>query len=689
MPINLHPPYSWLARFEVFIVFLLLSGAAIAQAASGAAAVASTSTSSSASALPHFVRFNGTTKDLNGTPLAGTVGITFALYAEQSGGAPLWLETQNVQADSNGRYNVLLGFTKPDGLPADLFTSEEARWVGVRVSGQAEQPRVLLVPVPYAMKAVDAESLGGRPASAYALVAPAVSAKSGAADKAAANATVAPGKTSAPPAGAVTGSGVANYIPIWTSASNLADSLIFQSGTKVGINTTTPGATLSVKGSGTFFANSNAQALEVTQSGGIGSGIIASTNSTGGVGIQGTSSSTANSVLGGIGVVGFSSNPSGTGVQGSSSNIGVTGNGGGVGGTTGIGVKGNGDQYGVYGSAVDALFPAFQVGVYGTTASASGTAYGVEGNATATTGAAVGVMGNSSGPSGYGVYGSSPNVGLFGVGNYGVDAHGALAGVKGVATVTGGLAGLFQGGPILVGGNGNNALLGDPGCGSGFAAIGFTTGGLSGCTNYALLGGTKGDTYVNAGGTASIHFRSNNNELVTISNDGNVDVIGQNGGGNLTVAGKVTSSNVIAQASASNSVGLNCTGTLSSPNSSCLVPNMTLTKTTANPSVLVMVNIGGVVADSCSTANFYLVVDNKIVALDSVSFNSNNSASGFEASNVTIVSLQNLAAGSHTFQVQQATDQANASCSTFRLETSVSNGDGGMGSLRSLIVREF
>ena len=38
-------------------------------------------------------------------------------------------------------------------------------------------------------------------------------------------------------------------------------------------------------------------------------------------------------VLGGIGVVGFSNNPSGTGVQGSSSNIGVTGNGGGVGGT--------------------------------------------------------------------------------------------------------------------------------------------------------------------------------------------------------------------------------------------------------------------------------------------------------------------------------------------------------------------
>jgi hypothetical protein len=689
MQIKVHAEHSRLARFEVFIVLLLLSCVAIAQTPESTAATGSTSVPSSAQALPHFVRFNGTTKDLNGAPLTGMVGITFALYAEQTGGAPLWLETQNLQADSNGRYNVLLGFTKPEGLPAELFTSEEARWVGVQVSGQAEQPRVLLVPVPYAMKAVDAESLGGRPASAYALATPAVSTKSDTPEKSAVNATATPMKAAAPPAGAVTGTGVTNYIPIWTSASNLGDSLIFQSGTKVGINTTTPGATLSVKGSGTFFANSNAQALEVTQAGGTGSGIIASTNSTGGVGIQGTSSSTTSSVLGGIGVIGFSSNPSGTGVQGSSSNIGVTGNGGGVGGTTGIGVKGNGDQYGVYGTAVDSLFPAYQVGVYGTTASASGTAYGVQGNATATTGAAVGVEGNSAAPSGYGVYGASPNVGLFGIGNYGVDAHGALAGVKGVATATGGLAGLFQGGPILVGGNGNNALLGDPGCGSGYAAIGFTTGSLSGCTNYALLGGPNGGTYVNASGTASIHFRSNNNELATISNDGNVDIIGQNGGGNLTVAGKVSSSNVIAQASASNSVGLSCTGTLSSPNSSCLVPNMTITKTTANPSVLVMVNIGGLITDSCSTANFYLVVDSKIVALDSVSLNTNNSASGFESSNVTIMSLQNLAAGSHTFQVQQATDQANASCSTFRLQTSVSNGDGGMGSLRSLIVREF
>src|ERR1700680_3535838 len=83
------------------------------------------STAEAASALPRLVRFGGTVKDLNGTPLTGVVGITFALYSEQTGGAALWLETQNVTADSNGHYTVLLGATKLEGVPAELFASEQ------------------------------------------------------------------------------------------------------------------------------------------------------------------------------------------------------------------------------------------------------------------------------------------------------------------------------------------------------------------------------------------------------------------------------------------------------------------------------------------------------------------------------------------------------------------------------------
>ena len=202
------------------------------------------------SALPRLVRFGGVVKDLNGTPLTGVVGVTFALYSEQTGGAPLWLETKNVTADSSGHYTVLLGSTKPDGLPAEMFASEQARWVGVQVSGQAEQPRVLLVSAPYALKAGDAETLGGLPPSAFVLATPAQS-SSPSSPNAAATQSSAP-----PPAGAVTGTGTVNFLPLWDTTSDIISSVVFQSGTgataKIGINTATPASTLDVKGGGTF-----------------------------------------------------------------------------------------------------------------------------------------------------------------------------------------------------------------------------------------------------------------------------------------------------------------------------------------------------------------------------------------------------------------------------------------------------
>jgi len=211
--------------------------------------VAQTSTQT-ASALPRLVRFGGTAKDLNGSPLTGVVGITFAFYSEKTGGAPLWLETQNATADSTGHYTVLLGSTKPEGLPAELFTSEQARWVGVQVSGQPELPRVLLVSAPYALKAGDAETIGGLPPSAFVLAAPPVSgpaAASSSADGAAES--VSPATTS----DVTTTGGTVNAIPLFSTATDIENSAITQTGSgataKIGIGTTTPLVALDVKGS--------------------------------------------------------------------------------------------------------------------------------------------------------------------------------------------------------------------------------------------------------------------------------------------------------------------------------------------------------------------------------------------------------------------------------------------------------
>jgi hypothetical protein len=117
------------------------------------------------SVVPAIVKFTGTLNDINGKPLTGTVGVSFLLYQEQTGGAPLWIETQNVQADKNGHYSVVLGSTTSHGLPAEAFTGGEARWLAVQPSGQAEQARVVLVSVPYALNARGKRARTGRATS--------------------------------------------------------------------------------------------------------------------------------------------------------------------------------------------------------------------------------------------------------------------------------------------------------------------------------------------------------------------------------------------------------------------------------------------------------------------------------------------------------------------------------------------
>jgi hypothetical protein len=121
-------------------------------------------------AVPHLVRFSGVLRNAAGIAHTGVVAIRFVIYGESTNGTPLWQEVQNVQLDGQGHYEVMLGSTGDEGIPMDLFSSGEPRWLGVEalLPGEDEQPRVLLVSVPYAMRAGDAATLGGLPASAYA-----------------------------------------------------------------------------------------------------------------------------------------------------------------------------------------------------------------------------------------------------------------------------------------------------------------------------------------------------------------------------------------------------------------------------------------------------------------------------------------------------------------------------------------
>jgi len=196
--------------------------------------------------LPHLIAFSGTVREADGRPVHGIVGVTFCLYKEQDGGAALWMETQNVETDSGGHYKALLGSTKPDGVPLELFTSGEARWLGVRVNreGEAEQPRVVLVSVPYAVKAADAEMLAGKPASFYLR---AYQSR----EENEAGGEVKPPKLPPPVHGDGTNS--IGFLPLWTAKNLIDKSVMFQdSNGNLGVGTSKPAANLDVNGTGNF-----------------------------------------------------------------------------------------------------------------------------------------------------------------------------------------------------------------------------------------------------------------------------------------------------------------------------------------------------------------------------------------------------------------------------------------------------
>src|ERR1700686_225540 len=146
--------------FFVLSLFLTLTCVSQAQLAAGPG-IADVSATQPVSS--RTFSFSGT---VPGQP-DGSLSVTFAIYADQQSATALWTETQVVQVTGE-KYAVMLGSTSATGLPSDVFSADQAHWLGVQVNGS--EKRFMLVSVPYAMKAVEAERLGGLLPSDYVTV---------------------------------------------------------------------------------------------------------------------------------------------------------------------------------------------------------------------------------------------------------------------------------------------------------------------------------------------------------------------------------------------------------------------------------------------------------------------------------------------------------------------------------------
>ncbi len=221
---------AWSRALAVVLALACAGLGAFAQAAGDAAPAA---------AGMSLVRWAGSLPDAAGR----LVEIRFAIFQDQAGGLPLWTETQPVKVSADGRYSVLLGANSAEGLPPALFQDGLPRWIEARLAARpgadAAPARSLLAAVPYAFKAVDAETLAGRPAADYLTREDLQSAVAGRMQAA----------TAHPDTGnPVTGEGTTGYIPVWTGAATLGNSPVSVSGVNVGIGTPGPVYPLDVNG---------------------------------------------------------------------------------------------------------------------------------------------------------------------------------------------------------------------------------------------------------------------------------------------------------------------------------------------------------------------------------------------------------------------------------------------------------
>nr|MBN2277965.1 hypothetical protein [candidate division Zixibacteria bacterium] len=104
--------------------------------------------------VPQTINYQGHLLDDLGSPVSGSVAMTFSIYDEASGGTQIWTQSFPAVNVVEGGFTVILGDGDP--IEPDVFNSSD-RWLEVIVDGQPINPRVKLTSMPYAQKVATIE----------------------------------------------------------------------------------------------------------------------------------------------------------------------------------------------------------------------------------------------------------------------------------------------------------------------------------------------------------------------------------------------------------------------------------------------------------------------------------------------------------------------------------------------------
>ena len=109
--------------------------------------------------LPTSINYQGELNNADGTPVNAKVNITFTLYDAADIGTSLWADTQSVNV-VDSVFNVRLG---SNGNPLSIVHFQNELWLGIAVDTDEEMlPRTALDLVPYAVRALDSDTITGR-----------------------------------------------------------------------------------------------------------------------------------------------------------------------------------------------------------------------------------------------------------------------------------------------------------------------------------------------------------------------------------------------------------------------------------------------------------------------------------------------------------------------------------------------